>query len=102
MARERCAAQAHKGTGTGICDRPLDGHGYCDRPGDHIQDGPQLNVMAMYLDQHGKPRAWATGPSRQEREVRSRAADLLAAYIEEHGGDPETFTLSVTEMEESA
>lgn len=34
----RCEAQARKGTGTGMCDRPLDRHGNCDRAGDHITD----------------------------------------------------------------
>lgn len=32
----RCEAQARKGTGTGICDRPLDTNGYCDRANDHL------------------------------------------------------------------
>lgn len=33
----RCGAEARRGTGTGVCDRPLDGHGYCDRASDHIE-----------------------------------------------------------------
>lgn len=33
----RCGYRARKGTGEGVCDRPLDGHGRCDRAGDHIQ-----------------------------------------------------------------
>lgn len=32
----RCEAYARKGTGTGICDRPVDGLGQCDRASDHI------------------------------------------------------------------
>lgn len=32
----RCGHRARRGTGEGICDRLLDGHGQCDRAGDHI------------------------------------------------------------------
>lgn len=35
----KCQENAHKGTGTGACDRPLDEHGNCDRAADHIVDG---------------------------------------------------------------
>lgn len=35
-APERCEANARRGTGTGICDLPLNTNGYCDRPGDHL------------------------------------------------------------------
>lgn len=31
-----CEANARKGTGTGMCGRPLDVHGQCDRAADHI------------------------------------------------------------------
>lgn len=31
-----CEANARKGTGTGICDRPLDELGQCDRASDHL------------------------------------------------------------------
>jgi hypothetical protein len=31
-----CTANARRGTGTGICDRPLDELGQCDRASDHI------------------------------------------------------------------
>lgn len=31
-----CDANARRGTGTGMCDRPLDEHGQCDRAGDHL------------------------------------------------------------------
>lgn len=31
-----CDANAKRGTGTGMCGRPLDEHGYCDRASDHI------------------------------------------------------------------
>lgn len=31
-----CEALARKGTGEGMCDRPLDSHGRCDRASDHI------------------------------------------------------------------
>jgi hypothetical protein len=34
----RCEALARKGTGTGVCDRPLDDHGQCDRASDHQED----------------------------------------------------------------
>jgi hypothetical protein len=33
----RCEANARKGTGTGICDRPLGGSDQCDRASDHIE-----------------------------------------------------------------
>jgi hypothetical protein len=32
----RCDANAKRGTGTGICDRPLDEHGQCDRADKHL------------------------------------------------------------------
>ncbi len=35
-AQARCDAVAAKGTGTGLCDRPLDDHGQCDRASSHI------------------------------------------------------------------
>lgn len=34
----RCEALAVKGTGHGICDRPLDQHGQCDRAGYHYSE----------------------------------------------------------------
>lgn len=34
-----CDAHARRGTGTGVCDRPLDRHGGCDRAADHVGDG---------------------------------------------------------------
>lgn len=37
---ERCASYARRGTGAGLCDRPLDEHGYCDRPSDHLESLP--------------------------------------------------------------
>lgn len=33
---EWCDAYARRGTGTGMCNRPLDSHGRCDRASDHI------------------------------------------------------------------
>jgi hypothetical protein len=33
-----CDRLARKGTGVGMCDRPLDKDGYCDRAGDHLED----------------------------------------------------------------
>lgn len=33
---ERCEADARRGTGTGVCDRPLDSYGRCDRASDHV------------------------------------------------------------------
>lgn len=35
----RCGADARKGTGSGICDQPLDVHGNCDRASNHVQVG---------------------------------------------------------------
>lgn len=35
---DRCTANAFKGTGTGMCDRPLDEAGNCDRQADHITE----------------------------------------------------------------
>lgn len=32
-----CDANARRGTGTGICDRPLDEIGQCDRASDHLR-----------------------------------------------------------------
>jgi hypothetical protein len=32
----RCEAEARKGTGTGVCDAPLDKHGNCPNVGDHL------------------------------------------------------------------
>ncbi len=37
-AIKRCEALAHKGTGVGTCDRPLDEHGNCDRAASHVAD----------------------------------------------------------------
>jgi hypothetical protein len=34
---QRCEANAVRGTGTGLCNRPLDEYGYCDRPSDHLE-----------------------------------------------------------------
>lgn len=34
--RRRCDANARKGTGTGMCDAPLDEHGNCPNAGNHI------------------------------------------------------------------
>ena len=34
---ERCEADVRKGTGTGVCSRPLDQRGYCDRASDHLR-----------------------------------------------------------------
>lgn len=31
----RCQADAQKGTGTGVCARPVDMHGNCDRADSH-------------------------------------------------------------------
>lgn len=31
-----CTEHARKGTGWGMCDRPLDDRGECDRAGDHV------------------------------------------------------------------
>lgn len=36
-----CEANAKKGTGSGMCDRPLDQHGYCDRASDHLDTDSQ-------------------------------------------------------------
>jgi hypothetical protein len=33
----RCDKRARKGTGEGVCDRPLDERGQCDRAADHIE-----------------------------------------------------------------
>lgn len=33
---KRCEANAKRGTGTGMCNRPLDETGHCDREGDHL------------------------------------------------------------------
>lgn len=38
-ARGTCDRLARKGTGVGICDRPLDKDGYCDRASDHVEEG---------------------------------------------------------------
>jgi hypothetical protein len=35
-AVDRCSENARRGTGTGACDRPLDGYGQCDRASDHL------------------------------------------------------------------
>lgn len=34
----RCEALARKGTGTGVCDRPLDEHENCDRASNHVEE----------------------------------------------------------------
>lgn len=31
-----CEADARRGTGTGVCERLLDRHGYCDRASAHV------------------------------------------------------------------
>lgn len=33
-----CDANAKRGTGTGICDRPLDEHGNCPNASNHLED----------------------------------------------------------------
>lgn len=33
-----CDANSRKGTGTGMCDRPLDEHGNCDRASSHLEN----------------------------------------------------------------
>lgn len=35
---KRCEAEARKGTGTGMCNQPLDEHGNCPRANDHINN----------------------------------------------------------------
>ena len=32
----RCEADAKRGTGTGVCDTPLDAHAQCPRAGQHV------------------------------------------------------------------
>jgi len=39
MKTKKCEENARKGTGTGVCDRPLDKNGRCDRAADHLTDG---------------------------------------------------------------
>lgn len=34
---ETCDAYARRGTGTGMCNAPLDDHGACSRAGQHIE-----------------------------------------------------------------
>lgn len=34
----RCEAYARRGTGTGLCDQPLDDLGQCSRASDHIEE----------------------------------------------------------------
>lgn len=34
----RCEANAHKGTGTGMCGFPLDAHGQCERASRHVTE----------------------------------------------------------------
>ena len=36
--QQRCDELAYRGTGVGVCDRPLNEHGLCDRASDHIPD----------------------------------------------------------------
>lgn len=38
MDRRLCDVLAKKGTGLGICNRPLDEHGNCDRAADHVEE----------------------------------------------------------------
>lgn len=33
---EYCLAEAKRGTGTGVCDKPLDERGNCTNPTNHI------------------------------------------------------------------
>jgi hypothetical protein len=35
-SQRKCEARARRGTGEGMCDRPLDEHEQCDRAADHI------------------------------------------------------------------
>jgi hypothetical protein len=46
----RCAAEAVKGTGTGVCDRILDAHGNCDRASQHVDWRPDLKVTVRRED----------------------------------------------------
>lgn len=34
----RCEANARKGTGSGVCDTPLDKHGNCPNVGNHVEE----------------------------------------------------------------
>ena len=36
---DRCDRLAHKGTGVGLCNAPLDEHGECPRAHNHIEAG---------------------------------------------------------------
>lgn len=38
LGRGRCDANSRKGTGTGVCDAPLDAHGQCPRADEHVDD----------------------------------------------------------------
>lgn len=35
-APKRCDEHARQGTGYGVCDAPLDGHGQCPNAGNHV------------------------------------------------------------------
>lgn len=54
---KRCDKRARKGTGEGICDRPLDRYGQCDRAANHIDsDEPPITAAQTALCRHcGKP-----------------------------------------------
>lgn len=54
---DRCGALARRGTGTGVCDRPLDEHGNCDRASAHVDVpvGPTYSNAPDYVNQPGFP-----------------------------------------------
>lgn len=62
----RCEMLAHKGTGTGICDRPLDSYGQCDRASSHVElevfsRSVVLKLSTVQCSQCGKAIASANG-----------------------------------------
>ncbi|MFL6122129.1 hypothetical protein [Actinophytocola sp.] len=55
----RCGARARRGTGYGVCDRPLDVNDTCDRPSDHVEPMRQ-QPQQQHQDADQRPNAIET------------------------------------------
>ena len=53
LRNSRCGAYARRGTGYGICDKPLDEHGRCPYSRHHVDD---MDPMVGLSDPEPEPR----------------------------------------------
>lgn len=60
------------------------------------------HILAMYKDEYGKPRAWATGKAVNREEVIAYAHKMLCAYLKHKGMSPSKeydYTLEVVTVD---